>query len=620
MATGRTGRLAQGANAREVLLPVTTEVPSEFPVSCEHAHACPGCPWIAAPYGEQLQRKAARVDEALRGFSELAGLGVAPVSAAPRLEGYRTRAKLVVQGRALGLYARGDHAVIDLPGCRVLAPALSRVAQTVRALLPVDGLEGVDLALADAQVLVTWIAREGVAGERFLEATEALCARHPEVVSVAVSFRERGAVQLLGTGHSLLRGMPEVRASVPGSHAYQLTTFGAFQQAHRDTAAAIWERIGALLSHGRESPLRVLELYAGSGALALSLAAKGAHVVAVESYEPSCERLARAAAEQRLSVEVRAGDAADVATQLAAQGARFDAVVVNPPRRGLDLRVRRALAALAPSKLVYVSCNPETLARDLAHLAREGLSPAHVQPFDMMPLTDQVETLVLLEPGAPPSVEVLLEAGPLLAVNKPPHEPTTPQGEHARSLLARVQAHPGFPRAVPLHRLDMGTSGVCLFARTPEDAGALARALGEGDKHYLALAKGITHKRGRIQRPIVEGGRSLHALTRYERLEVCGGHSLLRVYLETGRKHQIRRHLAGVGHPLIGDERYGDRATQRHFAMRHGLDRPFLHCESVALTYDGKRLEIRAPLAPDLVRVLESVRAAASVKAVPGRR
>jgi 23S rRNA (uracil1939-C5)-methyltransferase len=338
-------------------------------------------------------------------------------------------------------------------------------------------------------------------------------------------------------------------------------------------------------------------------------------VTAVESFGPACERLARAKEEQQLHVQVRAGDAGVIAQQLASEGARFDAVIVNPPRRGLDPQVRHAIAALAPAHVAYVSCHPATLARDLAHLAREGLAADRLEPFDMMPLTDHVETLAWLSRREPPRPEILFAEGALLAVNKPPHEPTTPQGEHTRSLLGRVQSLPGYERAVALHRLDLGTSGVCLFAQAPEYAGDLARVLSTAEKTYIALAKGVVHKRGRLQRPIIEAGRKLEALTRYERTQVVRGHSLLRVQIETGRKHQIRKHLAGIGHPVIGDARYGDRATQVHFSMRHGLDRPFLHCTSLRFELNGKTVEVVAPLAGDLEIALASLGQAEASKA-----
>src|SRR5690606_20899830 len=118
---------------------------------------------------------------------------------------------------------------------------------------------------------------------------------------------------------------------------------------------------------------------------------------------------------------VRAEPAERSLAALRAGGTRFDAVVVDPPRRGLSPRVREAVAALAGEVIVYVSCAPETLARDLAHLAWLGWRAARLAPFDLMPLTAEVECLAVLARGAPPAPTVLYEDAALLAVAKPPH-------------------------------------------------------------------------------------------------------------------------------------------------------------------------------------------------------
>jgi 23S rRNA-/tRNA-specific pseudouridylate synthase len=208
-----------------------------------------------------------------------------------------------------------------------------------------------------------------------------------------------------------------------------------------------------------------------------------------------------------------------------------------------------------------------------------------------------------------PEPEVLFSDETLIAVAKAPHEPTIPQGEHEGSLLARVRRLPNAESAVPVHRLDVGTSGVCLFARRPEYAAELGKALAEGQKEYLALLRGIARKKGVVNRALLERGRRQGARTRYVRTDVVGGHSIVQAYPEHGRKHQVRRHVASIGHPVAGDERYGDRATNSHFSMKHGLDRPFLHAHKIAMTHRGRELEIVAPLAPDLELVLESLSA-----------
>jgi 23S rRNA (uracil1939-C5)-methyltransferase len=158
-----------------------------------------------------------------------------------------------------------------------------------------------------------------------------------------------------------------------------------------------------------------------------------------------------------------------------------------------------------------------------------------------------------------------------------------------------------------LHRLDAGTSGVCLFARRAEDTRSLQSALADprSARRYLALVRGVARARGRIARPLHEGGRALPAETRYRRLAVAGGHAFLEVSPGSGRTHAIRRHLAAIGEPVLGDERHGHAPSNRHLFERYFLDRPFLHCASIEIPEPGNRmLRVESPLAPDLAAVL----------------
>jgi 23S rRNA (uracil1939-C5)-methyltransferase len=310
-----------------------------------------------------------------------------------------------------------------------------------------------------------------------------------------------------------------------------------------------------------------------------------------------------------LTVRAHAGDATALLEDASTEA--FDLVVVNPPRRGVARGAREALGRTELDKLVYVSCEPATLARDLAHFARLGLGVASLQPVDMMPHTEEIETVVTLVPAPVPPPRVLFEDDELLAVDKDPYEPTTPQGEHARSLWARVRALPGCAEAQPIHRLDRDTSGVCLFAKHASFVHGFALALGAetAQKTYLALARGVTHGKGTLSKPLVEAGKSMAVTTRYRRRAIVGGHSLLEVSPREGKKHQIRRHLASVGHPVVGDERHGDEKTARYFAEKHGLDRTFLHCHRIALVHPrtGATLELVSPLPADLEALLASL-------------
>ncbi len=554
---------------------------------CPHADSCPGCPLIDLSYPEQLARKGAHVERELGAYGELAALKPAAIVAAGATLDYRTRAKLVAGPGALGLYARGTHKLLDIPHCRALDPMVAEAVSTLRALLSREPLlAGVDVARAGEQLLVTLIAEEGGEPARVAGLAQQLAARCPGIAGIASTRREKGAVQLLATGHTLLSGRNELRVSQQPDAPYHYAAFGAFMQAHAQVAQRIYDTLARrvlALSAGRP---RVLELYAGSGALALTLAARGAQVVAVESYGPACERLTRAAHEQQLAVTALHADAGEALRGLRQQGARFDVVLVNPPRRGLTPEVRASIAALAPAALGYVSCHARTLARDLAHLARLGWRADCAQPFDMMPMTDQVETLVWLTPGAPFALEITAVRETSIAVEKPPFE-------SMEQLAARVRNRDGWQAATAELALSAGVSGLVLFTRA-------SAPVTQGPHTFLVLARGILRASGKL--------RSEAGVVHYQRERVIGGHSFLRV--QARDEGDLRRALARIAHPVLGDSKR-DRESARHFAQRHGLDRCFLHlCALGAPAF----ADVQSALPPDLRAVLASVEARGSAR------
>jgi 23S rRNA (uracil1939-C5)-methyltransferase len=301
----------------------------------------------------------------------------------------------------------------------------------------------------------------------------------------------------------------------------------------------------------------------------------------------------------------KAGSAERVLRDLSAQNAQFDALIVNPPRRGLSAEVRRSAAALGAQGMVYMSCSPDTLARDLSHLQLLGYRATELAPFDMIPHSAAVECLVTLRRSAVPAPPVLYEDAQCLAISKSGYEPLL--GE-AGGLLERVRALPGAEQAVPVATasLDRDASGVCLFARTPAALPELERACTEGAHTFSVLARGITHKKGRIRRPVRDARRSVPASTSYERSAVHGGHSLLIVQPAHGSALYIRQHLASIDHQVLGDAR-GDAASNAFFEHRHGLDRSFLHRAALTLTLGAERRILEAPLPGELAAVLASI-------------
>ncbi len=229
-----------------------------------------------------------------------------------------------------------------------------------------------------------------------------------------------------------------------------------------------------------------------------------------------------------------------------------------------------------------------------------------------------------------PKLEVLYEDDELLAVNKPSGLAAHPgTGITGATLVELVRDHLKVPSGLPsgefkpspAHRLDRETSGVILVAKTRRAMvalGQLFESKEEVKKQYLTLAKGkMPQAAGLIDTPLSEheqSGRSKAvrgvnmqpALTRWKVLGSMKEASLLQVLIETGRTHQIRRHLQAAGHPVAGDPRYGDFNFNRAARTRWGLRRMFLHAWKLELPHPvtGARLRLEAPLPPELVAAL----------------
>jgi 23S rRNA (uracil1939-C5)-methyltransferase len=602
-------------------------------IACEHADRCGGCPIIALPYGEQLAMKRGRVVQSASRYMSLELVYTEPVVGADPVTAYRTRAKLIVApGAKLGLYAKGGgHNVVDIPNCRVVSPVIAEAAAMLRPLIAQDEASGGPLAPYDPAdngalravdlreirgtdgnngVLLTLVVQRNRAPDRapYEEVARALGAANPRILGIALNYHEGESPQILGSETVVVYGVATATDRI--GLATHEATYGSFVQAHRGQAERVHAAIIELLGiKGRSPRAKILDLYGGSGAIALALAEAGADVQLVESFAPAVANVAAAAKKASLPVSAEAADVASALRRFAENQVVFDAAVVNPPRRGMSPLARELVARLEVPQAVYVSCDPDTLARDLDHFTRLGYSITHLRPLDMIPLTDEVETLALLRRMGPAVPKVAWEDEEILIVEKGAHEPTTPQIEYTSSLVTRARKLPGASEAVPVHRIDVGTSGLVMLAKHPDLVAKWQAVLAaeSSRKIYVAGARGVTPSKGAITRELREEGKMYPARTRYRRLAVASGHSVLRVVPENGRTHQIRRHLAAIGHPILGDDRYGHAPTNRFFEEKNALDRTFLHCVRLEFVHPrlGQRLIIEAPMPGDLRAVLE---------------
>ncbi len=392
---GRGGHVDYGewAGARE-------PSPDRVLPSCPHWRPCGGCPWMhLAPEAARRWRRALVVDA-------LAGAGVDaevdPVVPCPDGEfGYRHLAKLVAtydEGSGairLGAHGRNSHDVVGVGGCGVLAPAL-RPWTTMRLPLP-DGLLRhvvVRVSRSHGTVIATLVARRDTPELRRVAAT-----LPADGVFLHVNDRPGDGIFAPDGPTERLLGVDVVEEHVGG------VAFGVgptdFFQTNPSTAARLW----ADLPRPDGRPL--LDLYCGVGAVALQLGRAGAgapsEVLGVEVSAAAVARARQNAARNQIAARFEAAGIGaalpGVESGAFPEAFRGGLVVVNPPRSGLAPGVAEGVLALRPSELVYVSCDPRTLARDLAVLVAGGLRPRRVTPYDMFPQTVHVETVAVLDRG-----------------------------------------------------------------------------------------------------------------------------------------------------------------------------------------------------------------------------
>jgi len=388
------------------LISIERASPERQTPACAAFGQCGGCAVAHVSIARQEQWKHAQLVASL-GTAGVAASVIAPVIASPRSEGYRNQSKLVV-GRersgntVLGAYAPRSHDVVDTAGCALVEPPLQHVADTLRRLVfsmgitPYDETTGggelryvVLRANHREEVLVTLVVP--AEGPRIVELAVELMSLHPEVVGVIANLNSQPGDALMGSVEKVIAGVGVLQEAILNT---TLTLSSrTFFQVNRGVAAALYEAVRERVKEFAErqsTPVVMAEVYAGVGVIASELQPLAAQVIAIENnpavsahYPP--ER----------GITLAEADAAIGLSQVAEAGV----VVLNPPRAGCEGAVLAQVLRLRPGLLCYVSCNPKSLARDLRVLQAGGYRVMQVLPFDMMPHTPHVETLVFLTPG-----------------------------------------------------------------------------------------------------------------------------------------------------------------------------------------------------------------------------
>ncbi len=378
--------------------------------ACLRSRACTGCPLIHLNYKAQLELK----EEQLRSFlgSRLAQAVVLPIHPAEPELGYRATAKLSVaiagEKVQLGLYRAGTREVMDTTNCPAHHPLVNSVSAAIKAELDrlvssghqlrkaVPGLRHVVIRVSPAfgKAMVTLVLSED--NQRFANLlSKGVQRRVPEVVSVHKNLNSRATSQVFGPITRLVWGYPDLLDQI-GPDRILLSPVSFFQ-AHHGQAAWIY----ALVQEWAElrATESALDIYCGVGGITMSLARDAKQVIGIEASAGAVQDAKRNAKLNSLgNCRFRAADAGQLQKVLRV-GETPGVVTLNPPRSGASPAVLSQVAEFGPRRIIYVSCNPETLARDLDILRGVGYGASRVQPVDMFPQTPHLEIVVQLEPA-----------------------------------------------------------------------------------------------------------------------------------------------------------------------------------------------------------------------------
>ncbi|MCX8042967.1 MAG: 23S rRNA (uracil(1939)-C(5))-methyltransferase RlmD [Desulfobacterota bacterium] len=559
-------------------------------VVCPHHPACPGCPLIELPPEAAREQKRARVAQACALFPELRSVVVHPCIPAPSLTGYRTRVKCAVDSSvgsraAIGLYRRNTHKVVDLPQCRVIVPELVPIFDDLRTLIcqtqaPIAHLD-VRWSRYQKKAHVTFVTNKRAPIAPCERLATLLMQAHPEVAGVGLRRADRGPVlrPLVGKTEPIA-GSPFLIEKI-GRYLFRLSP-GSFFQANPG-AAYILQKTVATWCAEYTSAKYLVDLFAGVGLFAIGVALRGRTVTAVESAEQAAADARESATLSHVAVTVHCMPAEKTCSLLSAM--HPDIVILDPPRRGAALTLLTAIGTARPSRIVYVACDPETLARDLAVLVVHGYRISQLVPLDMFPLTDHVETAVLLEHVEPVRRIRVRYRDNVMHVSEKRFPFQTPPQEYA-----------DYPCLI--HSPPSGASGMVIHMKARPKKPVLLE--------YLALVKGIPHKKGHLpcRKKTHRSGQETYRL-----LSVIGGYGLVRIYCNSARKLDVLRQFWRIGHPILGDEQFGDRRANHFLTETCGLHRLWLHLHRVFLRRaDGTRIRLCMPLPHDLRFVIRRLR------------
>ena len=415
-----------GRYAFGILDELLTPSPDRIPVDCPVAGPCGGCSLRHLDYAAELRAKQESVLDAFRriGGLEVPVLDILP---SPEVDRYRNKVQFPVGVDkngvpCIGFYAGRTHRIVPCPDCKLQPGVLNEIGNALCAFFAQQGIRPYDEQSGKGLVRHIFLRRGAHSGQIMvclvctrakLPYAEQLCTalreQFPAISTILLNINAKNTNVILGSENHTLYGPGYIEDTLCGVPV-RLGPLSFYQV---NTLAA--ERLyGVAAQYAQLTPDdTLLDLYCGMGTIGLSMADQCRGLIGVEIVPEAIESAKANAARMGEAVAAKSrffcADAGQAATQLAAEGLHPDIVMLDPPRKGCDEATLSAVVRMAPRRVVYVSCNPATAARDAAWLEQNGYHAEKVQPVDLFPRTKHVECVIALSKGEIDSKKVRVE-------------------------------------------------------------------------------------------------------------------------------------------------------------------------------------------------------------------
>lgn len=392
--------------ARAELLEIIIPSPHRVNPPCHLFEKCGGCQLMHLKYSEQLEAKAQRVLDSLQRIGKLASIDVLPCIASPSHLKYRNKIQLPVKqtpsGLSLGLYAHASHHLIEVDQCLIHCHMGDEIYREIRSILEqskitayqADSNKGllrhllIKSAVHTHQALVLFVTSKDVKS-LLIPIVDKIMSRCKEVKGVIQNVNSQTSNVILGDRFEVLAGSDFIEEKL-GHLTFKISA-ASFFQVNPEQALQLYKKAIDLAEvEGHET---LLDAYCGVGTLALFFSSLVKNVIGVECVEDAINNAKQNALINDINnVKFICNDTEKYLFNCPS----VDIILLNPPRKGCALGVLKQIKRIQPKKIIYISCDPSTLARDLALFVEYGYHIKAVQPFDMFPQTAHVETVVSL--------------------------------------------------------------------------------------------------------------------------------------------------------------------------------------------------------------------------------